>query len=185
MNSRSFFFGAALIVVSVPLARAQDATVLLPGTRVRIVAAGIDPRERTGRIVHATRDTITFRSDENPATRTLALSDIASIDISGGEQTHRGRDALYGLAIGGAAGAAISAATYSEPKCSIYCAPYHGRSGVTASGAIAGSVFGAALGAFVFANFDKTERWVPLRKSASIQLSPAVAGMKLAVSAHF
>lgn len=173
----------ALILAAAPTLQAQDASLLGAGTRVKLVTPALDVAQQTGTVVSATRDTITFRSDVFPVTRSLAVADLTSLEISGGKETHRGRDALYGLAIGGSAGALLGAATYKKPKdCYWFCDT---RSTDTVAGAIAGGLLGTLIGAFIVGSNDKTERWVPLRKTASIRLIPNGAGVKLAMSASF
>ncbi len=183
MKSRFFFLLAALFAVAAPVALAQDASLLGAGTRVKLVTPELETAQQTGTVVAATRDTVTFKSDGYPVTRSLAVADLTSIQISGGKETHRGRDSLYGPAIGGMAGALLGAASYKkQQQCFILCET---RSGDAVAGAIVGGLFGTLIGAFVFGSMDKTERWVPLQKTASIQLLPTNGGMKLAMSAHF
>ncbi len=183
MTPRSFLSATFLFLLLTPSLRAQDASLLGAGTRVRLVTPALDAAQQTGTVVAATRDTITFRSDGYPVTRSLAVADLTSIQISGGKETHRGRDSLYGLAIGGTAGALLGAASYKkQQQCFILCET---RSGDAVAGAIVGGLFGTLIGAFVFGSMDKTERWVPLQKTARIQLLPTNGGMKLAMSAHF
>ncbi len=174
---------AALTLAISQTSLAQDASVLGAGTRVRLTSPALDSSVQVGRVVSATRDTISFRSDANPVTRTLAVKDLTSIEISGGMETHRGRDALYGLAIGGGAGAILGAATYKKPQnCFIFCDT---RGFDAAAGALSGGLVGTLVGAFIVGSFDKTERWVPLRKTASIQIAPMHGGMGVALSARF
>lgn len=170
---------ALAIAISHP-SLAQDASVLGAGTRVRLTSPALDSSVQIGRVVSATRDTISFRSDANPVTRTLAVKDLSSIEISGGMETHRGRDALYGLAIGGGAGAILGAATYKKPQnCFIFCDT---RGFDAAAGALSGGLVGTLVGAFIVGGFDKTERWVPLRKIASVRLRPMSGGLALSAS---
>ena len=183
MTKKSFLATALLICSAAPALRAQDASLLGAGTRVKLVTPALDVAPQTGTVVAATHDTITFRSDANPVTRSFAVSDLTSIEISGGKETHRGRDALYGLAAGGAAGALLGAVTYKEPKsCYWFCDT---RGSDTIAGGIAGGLAGTLIGAFIVGSYDKTERWVPLRKSASIRLIPAAGGATLAMSVRF
>jgi len=183
MSRKSFLAAAALALIVAPAVRAQDASLLGPGTRVKLVTPALDVAQQTGTVVAATRDTITFRSDAYPVTRSFAVTDLSSIEISGGKETHRGRDALYGLAIGGAAGAVLGAATYKKPRdCYWFCDT---RGTDTVAGAIAGGLFGTLIGAFIVGSYDKTERWVPLRKTASFRVVPSRNGLQLAMSARF
>lgn len=172
---------AALSLTFSQSSMAQTSSVLGAGTRVRITAAALDSSMQVGRVVSATSDTISFRADANPITRTLAVKDISTIEIGGGMETHRGRDALYGLAIGGAAGGILGAVTYKKPKdCFIFCDT---RGFDTAAGAVTGGLLGTLVGAFIVGSTDKTERWVPLKKTVSFRVAPMVGG--LALSARF
>ena len=171
---------AALSLTVSQSSMAQNASVLGAGTRVRITAAALDSSMQVGRVVSATADTISFRADANPVTRTLAVKDISSIEISGGMETHRGRDALYGLAIGGGVGGVLGAATYKKPKdCFILCDT---RGLDTFAGAVTGGLIGTLVGAFIVGSTDKTERWVPLKKTASFRVTPIVGGLALSAS---
>ncbi len=100
MMLKYFLSAAFLFLLLPPALRAQDASLLGAGTRVKLVTPALEAAQQTGTVVAATRDTITFRSDGYPVTRSLAVADLTAIQISGGKETHRGRDALYGLAIG-------------------------------------------------------------------------------------
>jgi hypothetical protein len=183
MTSKSLLAAAALICGAASALHAQDAATLGAGTRVRLVTPALDPAQRIGTVVTATHDTITFRSEANPVTRSVAVSDLTSIEISDGKETHRGRDAFYGLVVGGGAGAILGAATYKkETDCFIFCAT---RGGDAIAGALAGGAVGTLVGAFIVGSGDKTERWVPLRKMAGIRLAPSGGGVKLAWSGAF
>lgn len=171
-----------VVLIAAPSLKAQDASVLGVGTRVRVSSASLDGPQ-TGKIVSATRDTISFRGDVTPVTRTLAVSDISSIEISSGMETHRLDYALYGLAIGAPVGALIGSATYKKPKvCDFMCSS---RGENTAGGGIAGGLIGSLVGAFVVGSMNKSERWVPLRKTASFRVMPSAGGARLSVSAAF
>jgi hypothetical protein len=184
MTNRFFHCLAALLVVAAPELRAQDASALGAGVRVRLVTPTIEANQQMGKVVTATSDTIVFRSDANPITRSIPVADIASLDISGGMQTHRGRDALYGLLIGGGAGAIAGAASYKKPApgCWVFCET---RSADTFAGGLAGGLVGTLIGAFVVGSFDKTERWIPLRRMARPFLGAGPAGIRVGLSRFF
>lgn len=179
-----FLTASALVLFLAPATRAQDASVLGAGTRVKLVIPTLNPVEQVGRIVSASRDTIVFRADAYPVTRALAVADVSSIEVSGGRDTHRGRDALYGLGIGGAAGALVGAATYKKPQpnsCFIFCET---RSGDAIAGGFLGGIVGTLVGAFIVGIRDQTERWVPLHGS-KIAIAPAAGGLGLSLSTSF
>jgi hypothetical protein len=175
---------AFLVLAAAPSLRAQDATVLGAGTRVRLTTPLLDAPQQTGKVVSATRDTITFMADSDPVTRTLAVSDITSIEISGGMQTHRWRDANYGFLIGFGAGAIAGALSYKKPDtgCLFFCET---RRSDTLAGGILGGLAGTLVGAFVVGSLDKTERWVPLRQPVKVSLVPTKNGAVLAFSRSF
>lgn len=176
----------AFLAVAAPIALpAQDASVLGAGVRVRLTTPVLQADQQMGNVVSATSDTIVFRSDTNPITRSIPVADISSIEISGGRETHRGRDALYGLVIGGGAGAILGAASYKKPDprtCWFMCET---RSGDALAGGIAGGLVGTLVGAFIVGSFDKSERWIPLKKSARVSIVPAAGGMRVAFSHSF
>lgn len=185
MTRKSLFAAALLACAAAPALRAQDPSLLGAGTRVKLVTPALDVAQQTGTVVAATRDTITFRSDAFPVTRSFAVSDLSSIEISSGKETHRGRDALYGLAIGGAGGALLGVASYKKPDpqtCWFFCET---RSGDAIAGAVLGGLTGTLVGAFIVGSRDKTERWVPLRKTASLKVIPGAGGATLAMSLRF
>jgi len=182
---RNFFIVAACTLFIAPFAQAQDTSLLGAGTRVKLVTPALEEAQQIGTVVSATRDTITFRADIYPVTRTFAVSDITAFEVSGGKQTHRGRDALFGFAIGGGVGALVGVASYKKQDpngCFIFCET---RSGDAIGGGVLGGLAGTVIGAFIVGSLDKTERWIPLRKTASIFIAPTRGGAQLALSAHF
>jgi hypothetical protein len=172
MSSRFVLLVISLTVVATTPICAQDASVLSAGTRVRIVTPALDEAHQTGRVVAATRDTIIFRSDAFPVTRSFAVSDVSAIEISAGNQTHRGRDALYGLGIGGPAGALAGSLAYKKPQpnCWFICET---RGGDAVAGALFGGVVGTIVGAFIVGSFDATERWVTIKDSGRLSIAPS------------
>ncbi len=174
---------AALFLAAASLLHAQDPSVIGAGTRVRLISPALVDSLREGVVVSATHDTISFKSDKYPVTRAFAVADLTSIQISGGMATHRLRDALYGVAIGTTAGSLIGAATYKKPEtCYWFCTQ---RTDAIIAGGVLGGLPGMLVGAVVVGNYDKTERWIPLRKTASLQLMPARGGVSLAYSRRF
>lgn len=185
MTRKIFQCLAALLALAAPQAvRAQDASVLGAGVRVRLVTPRLEADQQTGKVVTSTSDTIVFRSEANPVTRSIPVADIASIEISGGMETHRGRDAIYGLLIGGGVGAIAGALSYKkpDPNCWLFCET---RSGDTVGGGVFFGLVGTLVGAFIVGSFDKTERWVPLRKTAHVFLAPGSGGLRVGLSRSF
>jgi len=182
---RKFLVSAVAVISAagaVPIG-AQRAPMLGVGARVRLAAPLIDDSETTGKILSATGDTIQFRSDSRPVTRTLARADLTSLEVSAGWDTHRGRDALYGLVLGGGAGAIAGALSYKKQVGSCYwlCET---RSGDAAAGGIVGGLAGALIGAVV-GGYDRTERWVPLTASTRAAVIPAAGGASVVLTRSF
>jgi len=173
---------AAIAILFAPAAHAQDASILAAGTRVRLVVRGLDLAQQIGRLVSATRDSIVFRADANPVTRTFAVADASSIEISGGLVTHRGRDALYGLAIGGGVGAIAGAVSYKKQTTFYFLCDT--RTSDALFGALFGGLTGTLVGAFIVGSLDKTERWIPLRQPR-LTFVPRAGGFRVALSADF
>ena len=185
MNKYAIIACAALALVTArpPALRAQDPSILVAGTRMRLVTPTLNPAEQVGKLVSATSDTIVFRSDANPVTRTFAVSELTSIEVSGGQKAHYVRDALYGAVIGAGAGALLGAAAYKKPKSSELC--FGCDRGTNAiAGAFLGAIAGTAIGAVVGAH-DKSERWTPLRRSTKVAIAPSPGGVRLALLTAF
>lgn len=105
MAKKLFYSVALCSMVLAPLTiEAQYASQLSPGTRVRLVTAALTTEQRVGRVVNASSDTIQFRADVYPVTRTIPVSEITSMEVSAGRVSNKRRFALIGLAIGGAVG---------------------------------------------------------------------------------
>src|SRR5437016_3874074 len=116
------FTAVAFAVSAAPELRAQDASALGAGVRVRLVTPRIEADQQVGKVVTSTTDTIVFRSDVNPITRSIPVAEIASIDVSDGKRMHRGRDGAIGAFLGLGVGAIIGA-TGPKPSgvCFIVC----------------------------------------------------------------
>lgn len=166
-HSMAFVLALALVQAAVCTAQQAD---LAAGTRVRLVTPSLQADHQLARIVSADKDSIVFRSDAYPVTRSLAVSDIERIDVSGGSHRQTGRGALMGLAIGGGTGIVLGLATY-EP-CTSWC---FGPSSRGESAALAGGVLGiigAVTGGLIGA-FHKKEEWKPLAVKPTAALTPA------------
>lgn len=132
---------------------------LAEGARVRLVSSTLPTDHQLARIISASNDTIVFRSDAYPVTRSLALRDIDSIEVSTGNHRRTGRGALIGIGIGIAGGAALGAATFSP--CKGFCVVPETRGGAMGAGAAFFGTLGGLTGALIGAMHTQ-EDWKPL-----------------------
>ena len=61
---------------------AQAPTALTPGARVRLITPRLESSQQIVRVITATRDSVEFRSDDYPVTRSLAISDLSAIEVA-------------------------------------------------------------------------------------------------------
>ena len=136
------------------------------GSRVRIAAPVFGTRtKQVATVVSATPDTLVLRFGAATANRSLAASDITSLEVSRGTHTRKGKGALWGLLLGAGAGAVLGYALYEEPKCEqevfgcIYILPPATKGSDAAIGGLAGGIVGALAGALI--GMRATDTWVP------------------------
>jgi hypothetical protein len=137
------------------------------GSRVRIAAPVFGTRQKeVATVVSVTPDTVVLRFGATTPYRSLASSDITSLEISRGTHTRKAKGALWGLLIGAGTGAVLGYALYEEPKCrsaEIYgCIEIFGpvSPGTNAAfSAVGGGIFGAVIGTLV--GMRATDTWVP------------------------
>ena len=159
----------ALAIVA-PVLPAQSSVIpawpVASGTRVRVLSPMLGDNKQVGVAVSATRDTLSFRREKQPAYTSLSTSDIRQLDISQGTHTRRLNGGLIGFLVGAAGGAAIGAATHKDPPpCTdfINCVEFSlntSRSGDAILGGIAGGLLGGIVGTLVGARAVDT--WVPV-----------------------
>lgn len=151
---------AICMMLSPSRARAQAASGLNPGARVRIVATALGTDKQEALVLAVRKDEIDFQLDGSGDSITVSRDQLTAVDHSVGKRGWGRR----GMAIGALAGIATSAALaigYEPQPCdpsSSYCE--------TKGGAfIAGSVYLglplAMLGG-VIGLFTRTDRWVKL-----------------------
>lgn len=135
------------------------------GSRVRVSAPIFGSKKQVGTVVSLTADTLVLRQGANTANRSLATSDITSLEISRGTQTHKAKGALWGTLIGAGSGAVLGYALYKEPKCNsqgggcfIIIGP-DSKGSNAAFSAVAGGILGALVGTLFGAR--ATDTWVP------------------------
>jgi hypothetical protein len=184
MRSRSsILIAVAVLVASGSGAVAQAPAGLENGARVRLVAPAIPVGEQIVRIEKTANDTLVFRSERNPVTRSVALSEITSVDVSLGQRRRTARGALIGLGTGVLAGAIAGYATF-EP-CEGWCmfAPTT-AGGSAAWGGLGGGLLGLVAGTTI-GFLTKSERWQRVHTRTTVGVSPATGGGMIAVSHRF
>ena len=163
----------ALAIVA-PVLPAQSSVIpawpVASGTRVRVLSPMLGDNKQVGVAVSATRDTLSFRREKQPAYTSISTSDIRQLEISQGTHTRRLNGGLIGFLVGAAGGAAIGAATHKDPPpCTdlINCVAFSlvsplntSRSGDAILGGIAGGLLGGIVGTLVGSRAVDT--WVPV-----------------------
>ena len=169
MRFMSTLCAVALIVPAAGFSQmaAPNDTQVDVGSRVRIAAPVFGTKKQVGTVVSVTRDTLVLRQGANITTRPVAMSDIATIEVSRGTHTRKGKGALWGLLIGAGTGAVLGYALYEEPKCAndqffgcinFTVGPDSKGSNAVFSG-VGGGIVGALLGTLIGAR--ATDTWVP------------------------
>ena len=179
----SIALAVGILSVSGTAIYAQESIQLEPGARVRLVTSALPEDQRVVRIVSTGRDTISFRSERAPITRTVAVRDITAIEVSTGKRRHTLRGAMIGLAAGAGVGAVIGYATYEE--CEGWCmfAP-SSPSGSAALNATAGGLIGLVTGTAI-GFLTRTEKWQRLQPTPRISVNHLSQGTSVALSYSF
>jgi hypothetical protein len=137
------------------------------GSRVRVAAPVFGTKaKQIGTVVSVAPDTVVFRLGTTIPNRSLAISDITSLEIARGKHTRKAKGALWGLLIGAGTAAALGYALYEEPTCHseefFGCLDILGidSAGTNAAiSAVPGAILGALIGALVGSR--ATDSWVP------------------------
>jgi hypothetical protein len=137
------------------------------GSRVRIAAPVFGTKaKQVGTVVSLTADTVVLLFGPTIPHRSLATSDITSLEIARGKHTRKAKGALWGLLIGAGTAAALGYALYEEPTCHSQelfgCFDILGIDSAGTNAAIAavpGAILGAVIGALVGSR--ATDSWVP------------------------
>ena len=159
------------LAIDAPVRPAQSAVIpawpVGSGTRVRVLSPMLGDNKQVGVAVSATRDTLSFRREKQPAYTSLSTSDIRQLDISEGTHTRRLNGGLIGFLVGAAGGAAIGAATHKDPPpcadiitCVVFGPLKTSRSSEAILGGIAGGLLGGIVGTLVGGRAVDT--WVPV-----------------------
>jgi len=153
-------FMAGVFASFVPALLFSQTVSLTEGARARLVSSSLEKDHQIVRIISADNDTVVFRSEAYPITRSLPMSAIERVDVSSGLHRQTLRGATIGLMSGVVSGAVIGALTYTP--CEGWC--FLEPSSRGASAALGGAVFGVlggVTGAIIGA-FHQTEDWMPL-----------------------
>ncbi len=169
----------SLSVALVP-AGAQAVPALSPGARVRLVTPRLDESHQLVRILSSTPDSLTFRSEAYPVTRTLAISDLSAIEIQTSSGHPFGRYALIGAAVGGAAGAILGYASHKDCN-GCFLETTAGEDAAFAGLFLAGTGSLIGLGTAAFRN---VEAWTRIPLHENVAIIPMVSG-RLAISMKF
>lgn len=147
----------AVIVLAPALADAQTPAIpawpVAVGARVRVSSPVLGNEPRVGVVISATRDSLSFRAERQPAYTSLMTSDIRQLEVSHGIRRHRFIGGLVGFSLGAVAGGFIGAATVEKGNGSA-------RVDAAAIGAGVGGLLGAVAGALVIGRTVDT--WVPV-----------------------
>jgi len=153
------YVSAILLTSIIPcLAFAQGAPLssLERGAKIRLTAATVPESERVGRLDSISADSIQFRPDSRPVTRSVSLKSVRSLEVSRGTSTRRSEYAAVGAIVGGVIG---------------YIASNHNGQGLGTGktdasqnalvGGIAGVAIGGGLGLW-YGGKKKVEAWHPV-----------------------
>jgi len=160
----------ALAIVA-PVLPAQSSVIpawpVASGTRVRVLSPMLGDNKQVGVAVSATRDTLSFRREKQPAYTSLSTSDIRQLEIPQGTHTRRLKGALIGFLVGAAGGGALGAGLHKDPPpctdivvCAVQGIFETSRSTDALIGAGVVGVLGAIVGTLVGGRAVDT--WVPV-----------------------
>lgn len=164
---------ASLMSVTSTPARAQENTVLAPGARLRLITPRLDASQQNVTVISASADSVAFRSESYPDTRTVALSDITAVEVlTFGERPFL-RNMFVGGAVGGTLGAILAYTSFKKCEdCWIYVSS---RSRETTGGALLGGLAGV-IGGLAVAAVQRGERWTRIPLNANVALVPTPNG---------
>lgn len=164
---------ASLMSVTSTPTRAQENTVLAPGARLRLITPRLDVSQQSVTVISASSDSVAFRSDSYPDTRTIALSDISAVEV----RTFGQRPFLRNMFVGGAVGVTLGAilAYSSYEKCEDCWIYVTSRGRDTAGGALLGGLAGV-VGGLALAAVQRGERWTRIPLNANVALLPTPNG---------
>ena len=164
---------AALMSVIVTPARAQESTVLAPGTRLRLITPRLNASQQDVTVISASSDSVAFRSESYPATRTIALSDITAVEVlTFGERPFL-RNMFVGAGVGATLGGILAYTSFKECEDCWFYVSSRGREMM--GGALLGGLAGV-LGGLALAGVQRAERWTRIPLNANVALVPTPDG---------
>lgn len=152
---------------------AQPTTALAPGARLRLITPRLEASQQLVQIISATRDSVSFRSEAYPVTRTIALSEVAAIEVRSEGQRPFLRNMVVGAGLGAVLGGVIASASYEECTDCWFWDTSRGEEAL--AGAILGAGAGVLLGIGVAAVMPG-ERWTRIPLNANVALRPTRGG---------
>jgi hypothetical protein len=182
--SRMWRFGMALLALALPPAAfAQELSLLLPGTPVRVVGHGGTLRAY---FHSAAGDTLYVSALTGMEPVAISHDRIRAVRVA--ERRSRAGGAWLGAAWGGAIGGATMAVDcmVDVDACRAYweIRPDRGAAGTVVGATVQGAMGGAMIGAIIGAIWPgEREREVWLLRRASVTVQPSGTGLALSVPA--
>ena len=172
----------ALVFSFAEISSAQDPS-LAAGTRVRVTAPAADLKNHVTIVSEVRGDSVTV--GVRGGSRTVAVSDITSLQVSTGQRRRVLVDAMLGFGIGAVTGAALGAASYEECEdWGCFLAPRN-RGAAAAEGAVILGAAGVVTGAIV-GLFHRTDIWERRTLPVRAAVRPSrTGGVTLALSRTF
>ena len=164
-----------LIAAASFTASAQDNGALQPGARIKLITPRLDATHQMVKVLAVTADSLQFRSEAYPVSRTIALSEVSAIEVRSSGGRPFGRYMLIGTGVGGALGAGWAYAAHTESKCTSFCI----FETSAAEDATLGAMFGGALGLVVgtaMASLQSGGRWTRIPLNGTVAFRPARGG---------
>jgi hypothetical protein len=143
----------ASIIPCVSFAQSESLSSLERGAKIRVTSVALSQTERIGRLESISADSIRFRPDLYPVSRSLSLKSVQVVEVSRLAGTRRSEYTIIGVIVGGVIG---------------YISSNHSGQGIgtgnndpsqnAATGAVAGVAIGGALGWWLGGK-KKVESW--------------------------